>query len=145
MSNKDAKPVNEAFPEPSKAEIINARADGVLDAIKESTKDAYKAGANETTGNPDLAPQRIVMDKEVFTIQHLVDGGVDALNEAIDPKKPNPLSEGKIAGLLEVERSGKNRTDVVRALCVRLGVKSPREVTDAGPAWTQDTTPVSKV
>lgn len=145
MATEDTKPVNEAFPEPAKADIIDARADGVLDAIKETTKDAYKRGGNETQCMPDVDAQRIVKDSAVFQIQHLVDDGADALKAAIDPKAGVPISEGKIAGLLEIERSGKNRTDIVKVLCDRLKIKSPREVTDAGPAYTNDTTAISKL
>jgi hypothetical protein len=37
-----------------------------------------------------------------------------------------------------MERSGKNRTDVVEVICAVLGIKSPYEVTDAGPSYTND-------
>jgi hypothetical protein len=37
-------------------------------------------------------------------------------------------------GLLDLERSGQNRTEYVEALCKRLGVDDPRDVTHAGPA-----------
>ena len=63
----------------------------------------------------------------------------------IDQHADNAISESKIAGLLEMERSGRNRTEHVQVLCKRLGVKSPTEVTDAGPAYTNDTTQTNKL
>jgi hypothetical protein len=46
---------------------------------------------------------------------------------------------------LGLERSGQNRTEHVKVLCERLGVKSPYEVTQAGPAWTNDQTLLTEI
>lgn len=139
---KTAKPHNDAFPEPSKSEIVAARAQGVKDAIQESTKDAYKTGANEGYGDSQSAGTKFEGMREVFHLQHLVDLHPDELKKTLDGTVDTKvaLTEAQIAGLLEVERSGKNRTDVVKVLCERLGVKSPAEVTAAGPAYTNDIT-----
>jgi len=75
----------------------------------------------------------------------LIDLGLDAFKDAIAEDADNAIPESKVAGLLELERSGKNRTEYVNALCKRLGVKSPLEVTGAGPSHTNDVTPVSVV
>jgi hypothetical protein len=132
---------NEAFPEPTKAEIIEARAEGVKDAIRESTKEAKMAGVDEGYGGDDTGKHRIEVDHGVFQLQHLLDLSADALKAELAGKGDYPaaISEGKVAGLLEMERSGKNRTEHVQAMCKHLGIKSPYEVTDAGPAFTNDT------
>lgn len=135
---------SEAFPEPSKDEILEARAQGVKDAIAESTKEAYMRGANEGYGDAP-AGRQIVVDKEVFKLQDLLDLGADGLRDRIAEDADNPITEGKVAGLLEVERSGKNRTDVVKVLMERLGIESPYEVTAAGPGYTNDITPTTKL
>lgn len=136
---------NEAFPEPKPAEIKAARKEGVKDAIRESTKDAYVSGANEGYG--DAPTQRFAGLKEVSHLQDLVDLPEDDLADLLHGKGDHvhsgKLSEAQIAGLLEVERSGKNRTNVVKLLCKRLGVSDPREVTSAGPAHTNDTTNIT--
>ena len=136
---------SEAFPGPSKDEIVQARTEGVIDAIKESTKDAFKRGANEGYGNAPGEERVIVVAADVLFLAPVLELDEKALADRIDENADAPLTESKVAGLLEMERSGKNRTHVVKALCKRLGVKSPTEVTDAGPAYTNDATPVSKL
>jgi hypothetical protein len=139
---------NTAFPEPKPAEIKSLRAEGVKEAIKESTKDAYIAGANEGYGD-DASGERFGGSREVSHLQDLVDLPEDDLADLLDGKGDHVhsgrLSEGQIAGLLEVERSGKNRTNVVRLLCKRLKIKSPYEATAAGPAFTNDTSNITPV
>lgn len=145
QSSGDAPTASAAFPEPADEDKAKAREQGVLDAIKESTKEAYKSGANEGYGDNGEGP-RFNGTMEVAHLEHLVDLPIDKLNDVLNGKgvnpgdNPVPLSENQIAGLLEVERSGKNRTDRVRVLCKRLGIKSPYEATNAGPAYTVDTT-----
>lgn len=144
---KEPKTENKAFPEPKAAEIASLRAEGVKDAIKESTKDAYIAGANEGYGDDSAVTQRFTGIREVGHLQDLVDLPEDDLSDILNGKgdhvRSGRLTEAQVAGLLEVERSGKNRTNVVRLLCKSLGVKSPYEVTTAGPAHTNDTTNIT--
>lgn len=135
----------QAFPEPSKDEILQARADGVKDAIKESTKDAYKTGANEGYGTSESSTKTFEGSKDVSAIQDWVDLDIKELEKRIKGDGERPITEARIVGLLEVERSGKNRTEVVQVLCKRLGIKSPYEATAAGPAYTNDTTSLSKL
>lgn len=141
---------SQAFPEPSAEQVVEARKEGVLDAIKSSTEEAFKRGANEGYGDapgPDgeQPAQRIVVDSNVLFLRDALDGDADALRERVKPDLERPLTEGQIAGLLEMERSGRNRTEHVEVLCQRLGIKSPYEVTNAGPAWMNDTTGVTKL
>lgn len=140
---------NAAFPEPKPAEIKTLRAEGVKDAIKESVKDAYIAGANEGYGDDAAVTQRFTGIREVGHLQDLVDLPEDALDDLLDGKGDHVfagrLTEAQVAGLLEVERSGKNRTNIVQLLCKHLKIKSPYEVTTAGPAHTNDTTNITPV
>lgn len=82
---------------------------------------------------------------EIMQYAPILDLGIDAFKERIAEGAENPVPEEKVAGLLELERSGKNRTDYVQALCDRLGVKSPYEVTTAGPGYTNDVTATTEV
>jgi hypothetical protein len=74
---------------------------------------------------------------------HLLDLSLDELKRVTDPKASYGIGEEKIAGLLKLERAGKNRTGYVQYLCKRLDIKSPYEVTNAGPSYTNDETPVT--
>lgn len=132
-------PGSEAFPEPSKAETIAARKQGVVDAIAESTKEAYMRGANEGYGDSDGNARIFQGTKDVFRLLPMLDLDVVELKKQLDGKTERPLSEAQIAGLLEAERSGKNRTEWVKVFCERLGIKSPYEATAAGPNYTNDT------
>jgi hypothetical protein len=82
---------------------------------------------------------------EVLPLEPLLKLSADDLEKAVSEKADNLLSEEQVAGILILERSGPNRTDQVKVLCKRLKVKSPYEVTKAGPAFTNDTTPVTAI
>jgi hypothetical protein len=142
-------PGGEAFPEPKPSEIKALRAEGVKDAIKESTKDAYISGANEGYGDNDAATDRFAGMKNVSHLNDLVDLPADDLDDLLQGKGNHPhqgkLTDAQVAGLLEVERSGKNRTSHVKVLMKRLDIKSPYEATSAGPAYTNDTTNVTEL
>lgn len=91
------------------------------------------------TKNEDVAEgSGIVKTNDATHMDWLLDLDPDALTKTLKGEgdlSPIP-TQGQIASLLEMERSGRNRTDVVEALCDVLGIKSPYEVTDAGPAYT---------
>jgi hypothetical protein len=99
--------------------------------------------------DPEHVEQRkITVDANTINLAHIVDiEPVEAMISRIrgEDGKGTALHESQVAGLLEVERSGKNRTDTVKALCDHLGIKSPYEVTAAGPAFTNDVTAVTKL
>jgi hypothetical protein len=88
--------------------------------------------------------QRIEVSADVMNLAYLLEQPPEVLANSLDGKLPDgspdpnatPLTEGQIAGLLETERSGKNRTDIVQVLCDRLGIATPYEVTSAGPNYT---------
>ena len=78
----------------------------------------------------------IIKDDAVAHIWDILDLAPDQLKERLDSDDHIALSQGQVAGLLEVERSGKNRADIVQVLVDWLGITSPYEVTDAGPNYT---------
>ena len=82
---------------------------------------------------------------EVLPLEPYLKLGAEDLEKAVSEKADNLLSESQVAGILILERSGPNRTDHVKALCKRLKVKSPYEVTKAGPPYTNDKTPVTEI
>jgi hypothetical protein len=108
------------------------------DAIAEGARTKFLQSGGQPGEEGD---ERVAIDFNVFQIQDLVDLDPKALKERLskDNKAPS-LTQGQVAGLLEVERSGKNRTDVVKVLCEHLKITSPYEVTNAGPAYTNDVT-----
>jgi hypothetical protein len=130
---------------PSTSDVESARNEGVTEAIKENAKDAYQyATDGQLPGEP--AQQRFMgSDRHTNLIDGMLALSADALTEAVDPKADAPLSDDQVANLLKLERAGPNRTENVQVLCQRLGVKSPYEVTDAGPDYTNDTTNVTKL
>jgi hypothetical protein len=80
---------------------------------------------------------------EVLPLEPLLKLSAEDLEKAVAEDAENLLSEEQVAGVLILERSGPNRTDHVKVLMERLGIKSPYEVTKAGPAYTNDATPVT--
>lgn len=84
------------------------------------------------TKKKDDAPSPIIKDAAVIHLVEILDLDPDALKERLDADDKVALSQGQVAGLLEVERSGKNRADIVQVLMDWLGISSPYEVTDAG-------------
>jgi len=134
---------NEAFPTPKPAAVKKAREEGITEAIKESTKEAYKRGADEGYGEGEDEPRSWVGTADIINLLPILDLGLEPFKDAIDEKAEAPITEARIAGLLEAERSGKNRTEYIKALMKRLDVKHVHEVTAAGPAYTVDTTNIS--
>lgn len=125
---------DETLPDvPAKA-VKEAQLDGIKAAIADDAGARFKAtdGVGVTEGDAG----RITPTYDVFQLSHLVDLAPDALADALKGETGPAITLGQAAGLLEVERSGKNRTDIVKVLCDYLGIKSPYEVTDAGPAYT---------
>ena len=131
-------------PELSQAEVTAAEKEGVKEALKQSAQTNF-ATQSATENNDEYAGDRWPDRHEIMQYEYVVKLGLDAFLEAVKEGAMPNIPEGKIAGLLELERSGQNRTEYVRALCKRLGVKSPTEVTGAGPDYTHDVTSLSKL
>lgn len=133
--------------EVSKREMEEAHRDGALDAVREGGKAAVLADTG-TTGDAEAAAeaQRMRVDPALLStvIAPLLDLSLDALVERLSNDKVQGHIDFETAkGLLDLERSGKNRTPYVEALMKRLGIKDPRDVTHAGPSYTVDVSNVS--
>ncbi len=128
------------YPELSESEQKAAEKEGVKEAYKQSARTNFATrSATETEYAGDKWPDR----HEIMQWAGLIDLGLEAFEAAVAEDAEPAIPESKVAGLLELERSGKNRTEYVRALCERLGVKSPLEVTNAGPGHTNDVSSIN--
>lgn len=119
-------------------------------AEKEGLKAAYAQSAQTNFATRSATEGDSVGDRwpdrsDIMQFASMLDLDIDSFKAAISADANPGIPESKVAGLLGLERSGKNRTDWVAAMCERLGVKSPLEVTNAGPDFTNDTTPVNKI
>lgn len=146
MSNKTQAPKKDDprhVPELNDAEREAAEKEGVKQAYAQSAQTNFhtRSATESYDSQVDRWPDR----HEIMPWAGLVDLGLDAFKEAIAEDAKNPIPESKVAGLVEIERSGKNRTEYVKALCDRLGVASPMEVTSAGPGFTNDVTEVNTI
>ena len=135
---------NSGLETPSAAEIAKAQKEGVKEQVKESAKDTYRALTDGNLPGDPPARQWIGMD-DIMGFEPLLDLGVKEFEARIAEDSDNPVPEEKVAGLLSLERAGRNRTPYVQAMCKRLGVKSPYEVTNAGPGYTNDVHPVTEL
>lgn len=121
----------------SQSELDNARKEGALEGAKEAGKNAYIYSIDNGLGAETSARQFTGMH-EIMQYAYLLGLGVEAFEAAVKEDAEPAIPEEKAAGLLELERSGQNRTPYVKALMARLKVKSPYEVTQAGPGYTND-------
>lgn len=132
-------------PELSATEQKQAEKEGVKEALKQSAQTNFVTQSATENLDPDYVGDRWPDRHEIMRYAHIVDLGLEEFKKAVaEGAEPN-IPESKIAGLLELERSGQNRTEYVQALCKRLGVKSPIEVTTAGQPYTNDVTSVTAV
>lgn len=133
----------------SRKEIDGARHEGALEAYKEGAKSAAIADTG-TTGDPEAMAEaanlRVAPDLNSTFLAPLLDLPLDTLVKRLSNEKVADFIDFEDAkGLLHLERSGRNRSEWVKALCARLGVKDPREVTSAGPAYTNATEAVDQL
>jgi hypothetical protein len=127
---------DETLPDVPASKVKEAQMEGIQNAIAESAEARFKATDGNLPGE-ETGPG-IVKTNDATHMDWLLDMDPEMLTKTLTGKgelSPIP-TQGQIASLLEMERSGQNRTDTVDALCKVLGIKSPYEVTDAGPAWT---------
>jgi len=138
----------EGIPDMSAAEVKAAQKEGVAENIKEHTKRQLAADTG-TEGDIEESAKRdqlrVPADLNTTFIAPFLNLGLDAFEERVAEKNKEPLDENVIKGLLALERNGKNRTDYVKALMKRLGVKSPFEVANGGPGYTNDVSNVTVV
>jgi len=131
------------LPELTEPERDQAKKDGLKAAYAQSAQTEF--ATQSATESPEYEGDKWPDRHEIMRWAHIVDLGLDEFREAVKEGAEPNIPESKIAGLMELERSGKNRTEYVKALCDRLGVKSPLEVTNAGPGHTNDVTAVNKI
>ena len=132
-------------PELSGAEEKAAEKEGVKAALAQSAQTNFATQSATENLDPDYVGDRWPDRHEIMQWSHLVGLGLDEFKAAIKEGAVPNVPESKVAGLLELERSGQNRTEYVQALCQRLHVKSPLEVTGAGPGHTNDVSSLTKV
>lgn len=130
--------------QPTADEIADANKEGVLDKVRESAN--LQDDSSVQGDDPD--GEKYPGMHEIMQWAYYVDFDLNALKAALDPKADNAIPDNKVAGLLGLERGGKNRTQFVKAYMDRLRIanpklKSPYDVTSAGPAFTNDTSSVS--
>jgi len=131
---------NSGLKAPTGAALQKAQQDGAVEAVKESAKDTYKALTDGALPGGEPGRQFTGMD-DIMQYAGILDLGIDEFKQRVE--KGGPVPEEKVAGLLSLERAGKNRTPYVQALKARLGIKHVYEVTTAGPGYTNDVHPVS--
>jgi hypothetical protein len=135
---------NSALQAPSAAQVASAQAEGVKEAIKEDAKDVYESLTDGNLPGEPPARQFTGMD-DIMRFEPLLDLGVDEFQRRIGDDTDGGIAEEKVAGLLSLERAGRNRTPYVKAMVDRLGVDSPYEVTNAGPGYTNDVHPITEL
>ena len=145
--HKDTKTTVAPGLELSKSDIADAKEEGALDAYREGGRTAVLADTG-TTGDTeamaDAERLRVAADLESTVIAPLLDLPLEMLvRRMTNDKVPDQIGFETVKGLLHLERSGQNRTGYVKAFCNRLGIDDPREVTSAGPAYTNDETSLS--
>ncbi len=125
----------EGLPDLSAADVKAAKAEGIKQALAESAKREFAQSNGTEAEEP---PAVIQLTNDAMHLADMLEMQPDDLKKRLLGKDESQimLKQGTIASLLEMERSGENRTDIVKVLCDVLGIDSPYEVTDAGPAWT---------
>lgn len=133
---------NTGIKAPTAAQLQAAQKEGVAEAIKENAKEVYSQAAD---GNlPGDPPNyRDLSSDETTHLAPNLELGVEAFEELVKDKER--LSEDSAAALLKLERAGQNRAPYVKALMARLKVKSPYEITSAGPGYLNEVSPISVV
>lgn len=132
--------------QPTADEIAEANKEGVLDRVRES------ANLQDDSSIEGELPQgdQYIGKSEIMQYEYFLDFSLDQLKAALDPKADNAIPDNKVAGLLGLERGGKNRTQFVKLYFDRLKKANPRlksvyDVTNAGPAYTNDVSNVTDI
>lgn len=145
MTNKTDTAQQEAaeavgLPKVSQGDLDKAKREGVLEAAKEKAKDAYNfATDGNLMGEIDTSGPPPGFD-DVNLLAPLLGLPVKELEAQI--AEDGPVAEEKVWGLLALERNGQNRTDYVKAMMKRLGIKAD-ELPGGGPPYTNDATPTT--
>lgn len=128
----------------SDSEKMEARREGAVEAQKESAKQNVKFSTG--TENNETKPDPYLGSDEIMMWSHVPELGLEAFKKAIDPDSEHPVPDDKIAGIYKLERNGKNRTEYVKLLRERLGLKAGEDVPGAGgPDYTNDISNITKL
>lgn len=130
------------------ADKVGEKKPQVTDKVAEELAvEAVKSEAKLSTGNESETEtvNRWHGAEEINGWEHYLELSPDGLKDAVDKKDGIP--EEKVAGLLILERNGKNRTEYVKLLMKRLGIKDiVKELPQAGgPGYTHDATNLSEL
>lgn len=131
------------LPKVSKSELDKARKEGILEAAREAAKDSFRYATDGNLPGEETTGRKYANMHDIMQWEPLLKLGLEEFQERLAKDAENPVPEEKAAGLLELERSGQNRTQYVQALMKRLDIKTPYEVTQAGPGYTNDVRPVT--
>jgi len=127
----------------SQTEINKARKEGALEAAKEQAKESARFVLDGNLPGAGNIPQYLG-DEDIQQWAPMLDQGVEAFKARIAKDAEFAVPEEKIHGLLALERNGQNRTDYVKAMMERLGLK-PGELPGGGPDYTNDMSPITKL
>jgi hypothetical protein len=136
----------------TQAELDKAKKDGVLEHAKDAAKLEAETGltsVNDKGSMERLAEQqRLKVDSSLPStfIAPLLDLSEDELGRRLSDEKVDGFIDFEHAKvLLNLERSGKNRTGYVKLLLKAIGTDDPYKVTPAGPAYTNDQTSITEL
>ncbi len=136
------------IPDLKQTEVADAKKEGALDYIKDGQK-AAMASDTGTTGNAEESAERlrkqIAPDLNTTFIAGLLDLAPSEFTRRLKPKEDDAIDFETAKGLMALERSGRNRTNYVKALLVAIDAKSPYEVTSAGPPYTNDESNITEL
>lgn len=135
---------NSGLKAPTGSQVKSAQQEGVTEAIKENAKDTYNYLTDGAL--PGAEPGRQFFgSSDIMQFEPLLSLGVEDFEARVAEDAETPVPEEKVAGLLGLERAGQNRTPYVQAMMRRLKVSSPYEVTSAGPGYTNDVQPITRL
>lgn len=143
-ANKDKTPAQITA---EKTQDAKVQTDAATEMAKEAVKDeiALDTGTKPSQADEEAAAKRnrFLGCDDIQQFAYLLDAGMETLKRVTD--KQDGIPENKIAGLLILERNGQNRTEYVKLLMKRLGIKDLKsELPQAGgPDYTNDTTNLS--
>jgi len=128
----------------TEAEEKEARKEGAKEDVKEAAKDAHRYLTDgQLPGEPKVNPFQGHDESQQYA--YLLDYGVAQFERLVAGKEDFKPSDVQLAGLLNLERNGQNRTPYVRALMKKLGLKTDDlpEIAPGGPSYTNDLTAIS--
>lgn len=129
---------------PTENEIVDAKKDGNIEAIKDSAK--VVPDADILANDPE--PFKYHGYDEIQMYAFWLDRPVDDIKKA---HEDGQIPDAKLYGLLALERNGRNRTDYVKyivdTLKLKDDLKDDQPLADAlpggGPSYTHDTTNIT--